>query len=141
MFEKLAGKINRKLQASDEEIVFKNYNEAEEEAKAAKNESSNQGVNVSVDGADKDGGIKFKVVHPSSFDEVSKIADYLIEGCTVVLNTDLLDRSVCIRMLDFLNGVTYTTEGYINAVAQSTYIITPSDVDVSDEGYEEDVED
>ncbi len=134
MFEKLAGKINRKLQASGEEITFKNFEEPEEEIKPAKTENVNQGVNVSVDNADENGGIKFKVVHPTSFEEVSKIADFLIDGHTVVFNTELLDRAVCIRMLDFLNGVTYTTDGYINRVAQNTYIITPSGVDVSDEG-------
>ncbi len=138
MFEKLAERINGKLRTPSDEIVFKSHDEDTDEVKA---ENANPGVNVSVDNDEKDAGIKFKLVHPSSFDEVSKIADFLIDGCTVVLNTDLLDRAVCIRMLDFLNGVTYTTEGYINLVSQNTYIITPSDVDVSDEEFAEDAED
>jgi cell division inhibitor SepF len=37
------------------------------------------------------------------------------------------------RMLDFLNGVTYTTDGDIKPVANNTYIITPHNVDVSDD--------
>ena len=79
-------------------------------------------------------GIVFKVLKPQTFEEVSGIADYLIDGCTVVLNTELLDKPTCRRMLDFLNGVTYTTDGDIKSVAVNTYIITPHDVDVSEEG-------
>ncbi|MBQ9070981.1 MAG: cell division protein SepF [Clostridia bacterium] len=127
-----ADRINKKLQDSEEEITFKNFDEESEEITAPKPEP--QGSTLKVDENGKDSGIRFKLVKPSGFEEVSKIADHLIEGCTVVLNTELLDKPTCRRMLDFLNGVTYTTDGYINAVALNTYIITPHDVDVSDEG-------
>ena len=82
---------------------------------------------------DADSNIELKVVRPASFEEVSEIADYLIEGCTVVLNLELLDGAQTLRMLDFLNGVTYSNDGEIKNVAKSTYIITPHNVDVSDE--------
>ena len=82
---------------------------------------------------DADSNIELKVVRPASFEEVSEIADYLIEGCTVVLNLELLDGAQTLRMLDFLNGVTYSNDGEIKNVAKSTYIITPHNVDVSDD--------
>ena len=132
MFGKLADKINRKLQDAEEEITFKSYDE-ESEQNAAQTKAEPQGSTLKVDEGENS-SIKFKLVKPQGFAEVSKIADFLIEGCTVVLNTELLDKPTCRRMLDFLNGVTYTTDGYINAVAVNTYIITPHDVDVSDEG-------
>ena len=131
MFGKLAEKLNKKFQNSDEEITFKSYDKESEEAEAQKNEAL--GSTLKADESEKDSSIKFKLVKPQEFDEVSKIADHLIEGCTVVLNTELLDMPTCRRMLDFLNGVTYTTDGYINPVAANTFIITPHDVDVSDE--------
>lgn len=135
IFGKLAEKINKKLQDSEEEITFKSD---EEEILAEKTEYQPQpqpqnSTTLKADESEKDSSIKFKLVKPQGFEDVSKIADFLIEGCTVVLNTENLDLPVCRRMLDFLNGVTYTTDGYINAVAQNTYIITPHDVDVSDE--------
>ena len=86
-----------------------------------------------VANGDSDSNIELKVVRPSSFDEVSEIADYLIDGCTVVLNLELLDNVQTVRMLDFLNGVTYSTDGEIKNVAKSTYIITPKNVDVSED--------
>ena len=82
---------------------------------------------------DSDGNIELKVVRPTSFEEVGDIADYLIDGCTVVLNLELLDGMQTVRMLDFLNGVTYSTDGEIKNVAKNTYILTPNNVDVSED--------
>ena len=128
----LADRINKKLRSEDEVIEFKKYDDESDSNAASRPEP--QGSTLTADESEKDSGIVFKVVKPQEFEEVSTIADYLIDGCTVVLNTELLDKPVCRRMLDFLNGVTYTTDGDIKSVALNTYIITPHDVDVSEEG-------
>jgi len=134
MFEKWAEKLRQKAKAQ-EEISFKRFEPAAtaptpapaaepapvEEPKAIK---SSQG---------RDSNIELKVVHPESFGEVSEIADYLLDGCTVVLNLEMFDPAETLRMLDFLNGVTYSTGGDIKQVAQGTYIITPNNVDVTGE--------
>ncbi|MBR2650958.1 MAG: cell division protein SepF [Clostridia bacterium] len=130
MIRKFADKINKKLKSDEEEITFKSYDE-EAERRAAAPEVTLGSV-LKADET-KDSSIKFKVMKPESFDEVSKIADQLIEGCTVLFNAELIDRDTRQRMLLFLNGVTYTTDGEIRPVSQNTYIITPHDVDVSDE--------
>lgn len=133
MFGKLADRINKKLREEDEEITFKSYDEESERIAAARPETpAQQGSVLKADDNEKDSSIRFKVVKPESFAEVSSIADHLIEGCTVFFNAELLDKETCQKMLLFLNGVTYTTEGEIKAVSQNTYIITPHDVDVSD---------
>ena len=127
----LADKINKKIGKSDDEIEFKKYDDETDEIAGARQE--HQGSTLTADESEKDSSIIFKVVKPQGFEDVRTIADYLIEGCTVVLNTELLEAPVRYRMLDFLNGVTYTTDGDIKPVANNTYIITPNDVDVSDE--------
>ena len=144
-FRKQADKINKRLQ-DDEEITFKRYDDVADAgiksepqaqltaAAPAANNAGGAGSVLRVEDSAKDGSIKFKIMRPESFDEVSNIADQLIAGCTVVFNAELLDRDTCQRMLLFLNGVTYTTDGDISHVSQNTYIITPHDVDVSDEG-------
>ena len=131
MFDKLAEKMKaRNRVIAEEEIEFKNLDEATDatferpqpiEEKPAPAPSSIVGSNIEL-----------KVVRPESFDEVSTIADYLIEGCTVVLNMELVDKATTIRMLDFLNGVTYTKDGEIKNVAPGTYIITPNGIDIRD---------
>ncbi len=132
MFDRLAEKMRAKNRLEeDEEIEFKNLEEATEavpEKPLPVRPEKAQPASSSIEGSN----IELKVVRPESFDEVSSIADYLIEGCTVVLNAELLDRASTIRMLDFLNGVTYTKDGEIKNVAPGTYIITPNGIDIRD---------
>jgi len=76
--------------------------------------------------------IELKVVRPEHFEEVSTIADHLLCGRTVVLNLEAASKDIARRMIDFLSGVAYSIEGQMKRVANSTYIITPNNVDVSD---------
>ena len=80
---------------------------------------------------DANSNIELKVVRPESIDEIFSIADYLMDGCTVVLNLEVMPAEVVTRMLDFLNGVTYTTGGEIKNVSQGTYIITPNGINLN----------
>ena len=131
MFDKLAEMMKLKTKETDgEEIEFKNLDEATDSAfeRPVIREEKSVSAPSSIEGSN----IELKVVRPESFDEVSTIADYLIEGCTVVLNMELVDTATTIRMLDFLNGVTYTTDGEIKNVAPGTFIITPNGIDIKD---------
>ena len=136
MFENWARKLKEKKEQTNQEneITFKTYNAAEAtEPKLQPREDEGAKVTGAVVSQNPDSNIELKVVRPESFAEVSDIADYLIEGCTVVLNVELLDKPSTVRMLDFLNGVTYTKDGEIKKVSQSTYIITPNGIGISDE--------
>jgi FtsZ-interacting cell division protein YlmF len=128
MFEKWADKLKEKTR-EQEEISFKSFDETTAAPKALPEEPKA----IKTTSTGKDSNIELKVVHPESFSEVSDIADYLLDGCTVILNLELFDPANTLRMLDFLNGVTYCLDGEIKQVAPSTFIITPhSDVDISD---------
>ena len=48
----------------------------------------------------------------------------------MVLNLESTNRDIARRLLDFLSGVAYANNGQIKRVANSTYIITPYNVDV-----------
>ena len=138
MFENWANKLKEKKQQvnSESEITFKTYNAGEviePKPQVREEEKENTRASSAVVSQNPDSNIELKVVRPESFSEVSDIADYLIDGCTVVLNVEVLDRASTMRMLDFLNGVTYTKDGEIKKVSQSTYIITPSGIGISDE--------
>ena len=125
MFERWADKLRTKT--PDEEIEFQSFNNAPKapEAPAAPAAAA---APSSIEG----NNIELKVVRPTSFEEVSTIADHLIAGCTVVLNLELMDKAATVRMLDFLNGVTYTKDGEIKNVAANTFIITPNGIDVNE---------
>lgn len=70
------------------------------------------------------------LVKPERFDEAAEIADNLNEKRTVVLNLESANRDVARRLVDFLSGVAYANSGQIKRVANSTFIITPYNVDV-----------
>ena len=68
---------------------------------------------------------------PERFDDASAIADHLNEKRTVVLNLESANRDVARRLIDFLSGVAYANKGQLKRVANSTFIITPYNVNVS----------
>ena len=70
------------------------------------------------------------LVKPERFEEAAAIGDNLNEKRTVVLNLESTNRDIARRLLDFLSGVAYGNNGQIKRVANSTYIITPYNVDV-----------
>lgn len=70
------------------------------------------------------------LVKPERYEEAAAIADNLNEKRTVVLNLESTNRDIARRLLDFLSGVAYANNGQIKRVANSTYIITPYNVDV-----------
>lgn len=70
------------------------------------------------------------LVKPERFEEAASIGDNLNAKRTVVLNLEGTNRDIARRLLDFLSGVAYANNGQIKRVANSTYIITPYNVDV-----------
>lgn len=70
------------------------------------------------------------LVKPERFDDAASIADHLNEKRTVVLNLESTNKDVSRRLVDFLSGVAYANGGQIKKVANSTFIITPYNVDI-----------
>ena len=73
------------------------------------------------------------VVKPERFEDASGIADHLIAKRAVLLNLEAVTPDLKRRLVDFLSGVAYTNGGQIKSVANSTYIITPCNVNVMGE--------
>ena len=71
------------------------------------------------------------LVKPESFDNVTEVADHLNERKTVVLNIESMTKDVARRWIDFLTGVAYANRGQMKKIANSTYIITPYNVDLT----------
>ena len=70
------------------------------------------------------------LVKPERFEDASTIADQLNAKRTVVLNLESTGKEVSRRLIDFLSGVAYANNGQIKRVANSTFIITPYNVDI-----------
>ncbi|MGI6772644.1 MAG: cell division protein SepF [Acutalibacteraceae bacterium] len=67
---------------------------------------------------------------PERFEDGRAIADDLNDKRTVVLNLESASREVARRLVDFLSGVAYANGGQLKRIANSTFIITPYNVDV-----------
>ena len=87
--------------------------------------SSNKVVNIHTTAQ-----VQVVLVKPEQFSDAPNIADNLKAKRTVVLNLESTNRDIARRLLDFLSGCAYADEGSIKRVANSTYIITPYNVDV-----------
>ena len=89
------------------------------------------GGGVSINSA----ALELKVVKPERYDvqTAQKIADHLLNHRTVVLNLELTNKESARRLIDFLSGVAYSIDGYMQRVANNTFVIVPNNVDISGE--------
>lgn len=109
--------------------------------------NNNSGLGVGMDDAEEDPAegttkknkvvnihattqLKVVLVKPERFEDASTIADHLNNKRTVVLNLESTNKEVSRRLVDFLSGVAYANNGQIKRVANSTFIITPYNVDI-----------
>lgn len=77
--------------------------------------------------------LELKVIRPDRFESVSQIADHLLNRRTVVLNLEATNKETSRRIIDFLSGVAYSISGNLKRVANNTFVITPCNVDVSND--------
>ena len=132
MFEEFAKKMKKKR-----EVDFQFKNMDEELAETAPETVSEPVVAhrnsaMVAKAEDSTSNLELKIINPERFEDVITVAEHLINGCTVVLNLELMDVATIQRMLDFLHGVCFPINGDVKFVSKSTYIITPSNIDVSD---------
>ena len=134
-FEKFANKVNERVKQSEEEIKFRNFEEVVAEERGVKEPvEETPTTEISASSAAAGAGVNLKFAKPTSYDgeEVSEIAEFLLSGYIVVLDVSDMSRADVIRLLDFLNGVTYVTDGTITQRNQKTFVITPQNVNITD---------
>ncbi|MHB9035376.1 MAG: cell division protein SepF [Armatimonadota bacterium] len=61
-----------------------------------------------------------------SFENAQQAADGLKEGHQQIVNMEKASPEVCARVIDFLSGVIYALDGYIEKVGEKVYLFTPS---------------
>lgn len=117
---------------------FEDYNETDEEyeneevgadlspfSRRARREYADNVVSINTTAR-----LQVVIKRPTHFDEVSDIAEHLKAKNTVVLNLENAPKDTARRILDFLSGAAYISEGAIDRIAANTFIITPITVDL-----------
>jgi cell division inhibitor SepF len=73
------------------------------------------------------------IVAPARFADAQEIANRLMNNQPVIVNMQSAERDLQRRMIDFCSGVTYALSGGMERVADEVFLLTPSNVKVSDE--------
>ena len=73
------------------------------------------------------------VVEPRGFNDAQEVGDRLKANQPVVLNLQGLDRDLQRRLIDFSSGLAYALGGSMSRVADQVFLLTPSNVEVSQE--------
>jgi cell division inhibitor SepF len=76
---------------------------------------------------------KVQVVAPTRFGDAKEIADCVKATRPVIVNLQVADRDLQRRMIDFCSGVTYALSGEMEKVADEVFLLTPSNMKVSEE--------
>jgi len=73
------------------------------------------------------------VVIPSDFNDAQQIGDRFKASQPVIINLQGADVDLARRVIDFASGLCYGLGGQMERVASQVYLLTPNDVEVSDE--------
>lgn len=105
---------------------YDDYDPNDFQARSTTDDNRNKVVNIHATAQ-----LQVVLVKPERFDEAPEIADNLNNRRTVVLNLESCNRDVARRLVDFLSGVAYANSGQLKRIANSTFLITPLNVDIT----------
>ena len=134
----IVDKFKRMWDAPDDEYEYDEYGYADEgeddyeEPVRTRQTSSGGSSRNKVVNINATAKLQVGIFMPERFGEETRaIADELTKTHTVVLNLEDTNKDMARRILDFLSGVAYANSGKIKRVASNTYIIIPSNVDLT----------
>jgi cell division inhibitor SepF len=73
------------------------------------------------------------VVEPHGFNDAQEVGDRLKADQPVIINLQGSARDLQRRLIDFCSGLTYAVGGTMSRVADQVFLLTPTDVEVSQE--------
>jgi cell division inhibitor SepF len=73
------------------------------------------------------------VMDPKGFNDAQEVGDWLKNGQPVILNLQGVDRDLQRRLIDFASGLAYALNGTMSKAADQVFLLTPSNVEVSEE--------
>lgn len=79
--------------------------------------------------ASRSSNVTLKVVKPTAYSDGPDIADKLMDGSTVVLNLEEMNKENAIRLIDFLLGVAHVLEADMKKVSANTIVIAPGGIE------------
>ncbi len=122
-----AGQVNPEEEAAAPEQ--ESYHDSYRDVRSSTHEQASPSNVVNLGGS---GTVNVVLFKPMDYrEDTREIADQLVRANTVVLNLEVTPKDVARRVLDFLGGVAYAKNGKVKRVSTNTYIITPSNVNLT----------
>lgn len=71
------------------------------------------------------------IVEPRVYSESQKIADFLLNNETVLLNFKRMERDQAVKIIDYIMGCVYALQGDIQEVGDGIFLCTPATVEIT----------
>ena len=75
--------------------------------------------------------VSLKIISPKAYEDAREITEFLMNGNTVLINMDGIDRALAVRVIDYLKGALQVVGGMMTKVGKTTLVVAPKNVDVS----------
>ncbi len=92
------------------------------------NKRNNKVVNIHTNST-----MRVVISRPKDYDEATAICDELKNRKLVVINVSDLEPKTAQRLLDFMGGASYVLNGELQEVEKNVYILSPSNVEVTND--------
>ena len=76
---------------------------------------------------------KVMVTKPTNYDDAREIADAIKARKIVLINASTLETKVAQRLVDFISGSCYVLGATLQEIEQRVYLLSPSNVEVTNE--------
>ncbi|GAA2107657.1 cell division protein SepF [Kocuria atrinae] len=80
-------------------------------------------------------------VHPRSYNDAKSIGEAFRDGTPVIMNVSDMGEAEAKRLVDFAAGLVFALHGSIERVTAKVFLLTPSYVEVRDQGHTDDIDD
>lgn len=71
------------------------------------------------------------LIEPRVYSESQRIADYLLNNESILLNFKRMDHDQSVKMIDFIMGTVYAIQGDIQKVGDEIFLCTPPTVEIA----------
>ena len=71
------------------------------------------------------------VIEPRVFTEAERIADYLLNNDSVLLNFKRMEKDQASKVIDFIAGAVYAVNGDIQQVGEGIFLCTPANFEIA----------
>lgn len=123
----LEDEYNEEIEETEE---TENADETDKETFISQKNNKNQSKVVSIHTSNS---TKVLIIKPETFDEAMNLCDEIKNRKIVVVNLTKMEKNISQRFLDFMAGGSYALSGQLEEVEKGIYIISPSNVAVTNE--------